>query len=56
MRAKEGEKLAADMLARMDTVEKLVEKIAARAPLVAENYRVKLFERMREVLAVCARG
>ena len=51
MRAKEGEKLAADMLARMDTVEKLVEKIAARAPLVAENYRVKLFERMREVLA-----
>lgn len=51
MRAKEGEKLAADMLTRMDTVEKLVEEIAERAPQVAENYRVKLFERMREVLA-----
>ena len=51
MRAREGEKLAADMLARMDTIETLVGEIAARAPCVAENYRVKLFERMREVLA-----
>ena len=51
MRAREGEKLAADMLARMDTIETLVEEIAARAPCVAENYRAKLFERMREVLA-----
>ena len=51
MRAKEGEKLAADMLARMDTVEGLVANIAARAPLVAEHYRTKLTERMREALA-----
>ena len=51
MRAKEGEKLAADMLARMDTIEGLVANIAARAPLVAEHYRTKLTERMREVLA-----
>ncbi|HIX46598.1 MAG TPA: YicC family protein [Candidatus Borkfalkia faecigallinarum] len=51
MRAREGEKLAADMLARMDTIETLVGEIAARAPCVAENYRAKLFERMREVLA-----
>ena len=51
MRAKEGEKLAADMLSRMDTIEGLVANIAARAPLVAENYRTKLTERMREVLA-----
>ena len=37
MRAKEGEKLAADMLSRMDTIEGLVANIAARAPLVAEH-------------------
>ena len=51
MRAVEGEKLAADMLARMDTIEGLVANIAARAPLVAEHYRTKLTERMREALA-----
>ena len=51
MRAREGEKLAADMLARMDTIETLVGEIAARAPCVAENYRAKLVGRMREVLA-----
>ena len=51
MRAVEGEKLAADMHARMDTIEGLVANIAARAPLVAEHYRTKLTERMREALA-----
>ena len=51
MRAVEGEKLAADMLARMDTIEGLVANIAARAPLVAGHYRTKLTERMREALA-----
>ena len=51
MRAKEGEKLAADMLSRMDTCEELVQKISARAPQVAENYRAKMQERLREVLA-----
>ena len=51
MRAVEGEKLAADMLSRMDTIEGLVANIAARAPLVAEHYRTKLTERMREALA-----
>ena len=51
MRAREGEKLAADMLSRMDTVEKLVADISGRAPLVAQNYRDRLAERMKEVLA-----
>ncbi len=50
MREKEGGKLAADMLSRMDKIEKLVEEIAVRAPLVAENYRAKMSERIREVL------
>lgn len=51
MREKEGEKLAADMLSRMDEIEKLVVQVTERAPLVAENYRKKMQERMREVLA-----
>lgn len=51
MRRREGEKLAADMLARADTIEALVEKIACRAPLVAAAYREKLAARMSEALA-----
>ncbi len=51
MRAKEGQKLAADMLSRMDAVERLVQKISERAPAVAENYRERMRERIREVLA-----
>ena len=50
MRAKEGAKLAADMLARVDTIESTVEAIARRAPLVAENYRTKFTARMQEAL------
>lgn len=50
MRAKEGEKLAADMLARVDTIEALVQGIAQRAPLVADNYRIKLAARIKEAL------
>ena len=51
MRAKEGRKLAEDMLSRMDEIARLREAIAARAPLVAQGYRAKLEERMREALA-----
>ena len=50
MRAKEGAKLAADMLARVDTIESTVEAIARLAPLVAENYRTKFTARMQEAL------
>ena len=39
------------MLSRMETIEKLVNGIKARAPLVAENYRKKMGERMKEVLS-----
>lgn len=51
MRRREGEKLGADMLSRMGAIEKLVEKIKTRAPLVAENFRTKMEDRMKEVLA-----
>ena len=51
MRKKEGEKLAQDMLSRMDEVERLVGIVKERAPLVSETYRNKLSERMKEVLS-----
>lgn len=50
MRLKEGKKLAYDMLSRMDEVEKLVGEIRTRAPLVSEQYKGKLEERMKEIL------
>lgn len=50
MRETEGGKLAADMLSRMEVVEKLVSDVAARAPLVAENYRVKLTAKISKIL------
>ncbi len=50
MRAKEGDKLKADMLSRMDTVESLVGSIEKRAPSVAESYRIKLETKIRKIL------
>ena len=50
MRLKEGERLKVDLLARMDTIERLREKIAERAPLVSEEYRKKLLDRITEYL------
>lgn len=50
MRAAEGAKLLADLTARMDKVEELVNGIAERAPTVAEEYRERLAERVRKAL------
>ena len=50
MREREGNKLAADMLSRVDTIEKIVGKVKTRAPLVAENYRIKLQEKLNKLL------
>ncbi|MDE7300864.1 MAG: YicC family protein [Clostridia bacterium] len=47
MREKEGKKLAADMLARVDTIEGLVKKVASRAPLVVEEYKARLLEKVK---------
>ncbi|MBO5411823.1 MAG: YicC family protein [Clostridia bacterium] len=51
MRAVEGKKLKDDMLARMKTIEGLVDEISTRAPLVAKEHREKLETRIREYLA-----
>ena len=50
MRLVEGEKLKADMLARVSTIETLVAEISQRAPLIAAEYREKLTSRVKEYL------
>ena len=50
MRAVEGKKLFADMLARVDSIERMVGEIAQRAPLVVANYREKLEEKIKNYL------
>jgi len=50
MRKIEGEKLKNDMLSRMETIEKLVGEISARAPLVAKEHKEKLLARVKEYL------
>lgn len=50
MRSREGSKLAGDMLSRMDRIEQLVDMVAERAPLVSEDYRARLREKMEKYL------
>ena len=50
MRVVEGEKLVSDMLARLDTVSDLREKIKTRAPMVALEHKEKLRQRIEEAL------
>ena len=51
MRSAEGDKLVADFKRRMAVISDIREKIAARAPLVAQEYRDKLKERIEAALA-----
>ncbi len=48
MRLVEGEKLKKDMLDRVKTIEKIVESISLRAPMIAEEYRAKLTAKVKE--------
>ena len=50
MRFAEGERLKEDLLARMETIGRLREESSRRAPLVAEEYRKRLSERIAEYL------
>ncbi len=50
MRKIEGEKLVADMLARMENISLLAQKISQRAPLVSSEYKDKLKQRIEEFL------
>jgi uncharacterized protein (TIGR00255 family) len=49
MRAREGEALARDVRARLDTVEGLVARVAMLAPQTIEHHRVRLAERIAEL-------
>lgn len=51
MRAREGERLRRDMLAKLETVEKLVSVVEERSPRTVEEYRQRLEARLQEVLA-----
>ncbi|MCR5305452.1 MAG: YicC family protein [Oscillospiraceae bacterium] len=50
MRAAEGERLAADLLQKLDGLEKMLSEIEAIEPSVAESYRERLFARLTEIL------
>lgn len=51
MRALEGDRLSEDLIMRGRLILNLVDEIEKNAPLVAENYRIKLGERINELLS-----
>ncbi len=50
MRFVEGEKLKIDLSSRIDEVARLVSMLEEKAPMVVENYRKKIDERVRNIL------
>jgi len=50
MRSTEGERLAADISGRLDTIERITALVEERSPETVREYRAKLTARMEEVL------
>ncbi len=50
MRETEGERMRADIAERLNTIEKNVEFIESRSPIIVESYRKRLYDKMCEVL------
>ncbi len=50
MRAREGARLAEDLLSRLDTLERLTAQVEARSPETVAAYQRRLTEHIREVL------
>ena len=50
MRSSEGQRLAQDMLARLEHLEQLLEELEQRAPEIVEAYRNRLNERIGELM------
>ena len=50
-RAIEGSRLQEDIIYRVEKIKEMVHEVKNRAPLVVDNYRHKLKERLRELLA-----
>jgi uncharacterized protein (TIGR00255 family) len=46
----EGEKLKVDLLGKLDYMEELVDYIVERSPVILQEYRAKLEEKVRELL------
>lgn len=53
-RVKEGENLKEDLLGKLDYMETLVAEIEERSPAIVTEYRAKLEERVKELLAGAA--
>lgn len=51
MRAREGERLKNDMLAKTEAIEKMVSLVEERSPQTVKEYRERMEEKLREVLA-----
>jgi len=50
MREAEGERMKADILSRLETIEGWVGIVEQRSPAIVEEYRKRLFDKMAEVL------
>ena len=50
MREFEGQQLRNDILSKLDNIEKIVVGISEKAPLVVEEYRTKLSDRIKAIL------
>lgn len=50
MRETEGERMKADILGRLDTIESNVAVVEERSPMIVEAYRKRLYDKMCEVL------
>lgn len=50
MRAFEGEKIKNDILIKIGNIEKIVKNIKQRSPVIVQNYRIKLTEKITEAL------
>ena len=51
MRETEGEKLKEDVISRLDTITEMIRVVAERSPTITENYRNRLFTKLKEVLS-----
>ncbi|MDE6731834.1 MAG: YicC family protein [Oscillospiraceae bacterium] len=50
MRETEGERMKADIMSRLDTIENNVAFVEERSPMIVEAYRKRLYDKMCEVL------
>lgn len=51
MRSREGEKLAADLLSRLTTLEQFTRQVEERSPQTVADYRARLTAKLQEVLS-----